>query len=304
MAAPRRADSKLFTPLTIGHGKIHLKHRVVFAPLTRNRGVPLRTPSPEHVTNTWIHDQVGVTYYEQRASDGGLLITEGIPPSLESNGSPCVPGLWLPEQATAWRKVTDAVHAKRGYIYAQIWHAGRSAWSPFTGMPGVSACSVPLEGDFRGAPPSYTGSMKYADTPPLALAVDGIERTIADIVHCAKLAVESAGFDGIEIHGANGYLVEQFLNDNINQRTDDYGGSPEKRCRFGLDLMEALAQAIGGENVAIRLSPMGLFNGMRGGQRLETWSYFCKELKRRIPRMSYIHFIEPVRPTLDSRSLG
>jgi 2,4-dienoyl-CoA reductase-like NADH-dependent reductase (Old Yellow Enzyme family) len=133
--------------------------------------------------------------------------------------------------------------------------------------------------------------VKYADYPPIELTVDHIKRTIEDYCNAAKMAIE-AGFDGIEVHGGNGYLPEQFLSSNINKRTDEYGGSPEKRCRFVIELMEGLAQAIGQENVAIRLSPFGLFNQTFGEQRVETWSYLCGQLKSKIPRMSYISLIE------------
>jgi 2,4-dienoyl-CoA reductase-like NADH-dependent reductase (Old Yellow Enzyme family) len=137
-----------------------------------------------------------------------------------------------------------------------------------------------------------SSQVKYADFPPTELSIEGIKKQIADYVNAAKLAVDECGFDGVELHGGNGYLPEQFLSSNINTRTDAYGGSPEKRCTFVLELMDALAGAIGEDKLAIRLSPFGLYNQARGEQRLETWGHLCKELKRK-HKLSYVHFIEP-----------
>ena len=207
---------------------------------------------------------------------------------------PGVPGLFIPEQLEGWKKVVKAVHDKGGVFYAQLWHAGRTTIPHHTGHPTVSASVSPIEGDVycHHKPAFSDNQVLYRDFPPEELSEQGIKDTIQEYISAAKMALE-AGFDGIEVHGGNGYLPEQFLNDNINKRTDDYGGSPEKRCKFPLELMSSLAEAIGPENCAIRLSPFGLFNQTRGSQRVETWSYLCKELKRKIPEMSYIHFIEP-----------
>lgn len=210
----------------------------------------------------------------------------------QGNGSPGVPGLFHPSHLSGWRKVTQAVHEKGGFIYAQLWHAGRTTITPFTGMPSVSPSVVPLEGNGYRAPPGFAKPVPYADFPPIELTKDHIKRTIEDYCNAAKMAME-AGFDGIEVHGGNGYLPEQFLSSNINKRTDEYGGSPEKRCRFVIELMEALSSAIGGENCAIRLSPFGLFNQTRGEQRIETWGFLCQQLKKSIPNMSYVSLIEP-----------
>jgi len=129
----------------------------------------------------------------------------------------------------------------------------------------------------------------------MELSVSHIQRTIEDYQRAARAAID-IGFDGVEVHGGNGYLPEQFLSSNINKRTDEYGGSPEKRCRFTLELMNSLAQSIGEENLSIRLSPFGLFNQTRGEQRLETWSHLCRALKQTLPHLSYVSFIEPVCP--------
>lgn len=207
---------------------------------------------------------------------------------------PGVPGLFVPEQLEGWKKVVKAVHNKGGIFYAQLWHAGRTTIPHHTGYPTVSASVSPIEGDVycHHAPPFSTKQVKYADFPPEELSEQGIKDTFGEYVAAAKMAIE-AGFDGIEVHGGNGYLPEQFLDSKINTRTDSYGGSPEKRCKFPLELMSALANAIGPEKCAIRLSPFGLFNQTRGSQRIETWSHLCRELKKTIPGLSYIHFIEP-----------
>lgn len=291
-----RANSKLFQPLTIGDGKITLKHRVVMAPLTRNRGTPLHPNStPENPNRIWLPNDLMVEHYAQRATDGGLIISEAIPPNLEGNAMPGVPGLFLDEQAAGWRNVVDAVHAKGGYIYAQLWHSGRANIPHLTGTPTLSASATgwddPEETYFMPPPHSST-RVKLADFPPVEMTVDKIQQTIRDYCSAARRAVE-CGFDGVELHAGNGYLPEQFLSSNVNKRTDDYGGTPEKRCRFVLELMAELAQAVGQEKVAIRLTPFGLFNQARSEQRLETWGHLCRELKKGLPKMSYVSFIEP-----------
>lgn len=206
---------------------------------------------------------------------------------------PGVPGLFASEHLEGWSKVVKAVHDKGSFFYAQLWHAGRTTIPQHTGQPTVSASATPIEGDVycHHAPPFSTERVLYRDYPPEELSEQGIKDTIEEYVAAAKMALD-AGFDGVEVHGGNGYLLEQFLNDNINKRVDDYGGSPEKRCKFPLELMSALADAIGAENCAIRLSPFGLFNQTRGSQRVETWSHLCRELKKNMS-LSYIHFIEP-----------
>ncbi|KAF2642883.1 FMN-linked oxidoreductase [Massarina eburnea CBS 473.64] len=305
MPSSSRSHSKLFQPLKIANGKIELKHRVVLAPMTRNRGVPLFDDGGLGCYNrVWHPDELMVEYYEQRATEGGLLISEGIPPNLEGNGSPSVPGLFHPSHLSGWRKVTEAVHAKGGFIYAQLWHAGRATITPFTGMPSVAPSAVPMDGPeaiTRRIPPGCSGPVRFADYPPIELTEKHIKQTIEDYCNAARMAIE-AGFDGVEVHGGNGYLPEQFLSSNINKRTDEYGGSLEKRCRFVIELMEGLARSVGGSNCAIRLSPFGLFNQTRGEQRVETWSHLCEQLKKKVPDMSYISMIEPRYEQIHSMS--
>lgn len=209
---------------------------------------------------------------------------------------PGVPGLFNPEQARGWKTVVDAVHAKGGYIFCQLWHAGRATIPQMTGSPAVcpsaSAWDSPTE-CYSHLPEGSTKPVPYADHPPIEMSVTHIQRTIQDYCAAAKTAMD-IGFDGVEVHAGNGYLPEQFLSSNVNRRTDLYGGSPERRCRFILELMDALAVSIGEENLSIRLSPFGLFNQARGEQRLETWMFLCEELKKAHPALSYVSFIEPV----------
>lgn len=293
--APKGPASKIFTPITIGNGTLTLSHRVILAPLTRNRGIPLiKDATPENPNRIWYPDSLQAEYYAQRTTPGGLLITEGLPPNLIGNGMPGVPGLFTAEQVKGWKGVVDAVHAKGGYIYAQLWNAGRASIPQHTGAPTISSSATPYGDDepYPYPPPGASKQVLYKDYPPTELSVEGIKGQIADYVKAAKAAVFECGFDGVEVHGGNGYLVEQFLASNINKRTDAYGGTPEKRAKFGLELMAALADAIGENKLALRLSPFGLYNQNRSMERLETWGYFCRELKK-MHKLSYVHFVEP-----------
>ncbi|KAJ5086988.1 Flavin oxidoreductase hxnT [Penicillium alfredii] len=291
-----RKQSALFQPLAIANGKHILRHRIIHAPLTRNRGVPLNpTSTPDEPNRIWIPGDLVVQYYAQRATEGGLIISEGIPPSLESNGMPGVPGLFTPEQAAGWKNVVDAVHAKGGYIYCQLWHAGRATIPQMTGSPAVcpsaSIWDSPTE-CYSHPPNGSIQPVPYAKHPPIEMSVSHIQQTIWDYCSAAKTAID-IGFDGVEIHAGNGYLPEQFLCSNVNRRDDAYGGTPKKRCQFVFELMAAVAQVVSENNLAIRLSPFGLFNQSRGEQRLETWTYLCQGLKKAHPTLSYVSFIEP-----------
>ncbi|KAF2867494.1 hypothetical protein BDV95DRAFT_503029 [Massariosphaeria phaeospora] len=296
MTTSTGASSKLFQPITIGNGKIRLEHRVVLAPLTRNRGTPLSAESTAEKPNrVWLPNDLMAEYYSQRTTKGGLLITEGVPPSLEGNAMPGVPGLFIEEQKAGWKKVAEAVHAKGGYIYMQLWHSGRANVPQMTGTPTLCPSATPWDDpDENFMYPLLHSSkfVKYRDFPPTELSVPAIKRTIQDYCRTAKWAIE-CGFDGVELHAGNGYLPEQFLASNINKRTDEYGGSPEKRCTFVLELMDTLSRTIGEENVAIRLTPFGLFNQNRSVERLETWTTLCQKLKRAHPALSYVSFVEP-----------
>ena len=223
---------------------LSLKNRAVMAPMTRSRAVAANTPN-----------LLMAEYYRQRAS-AGLIITEGVSPSPNGLGYARIPGLFNAAQAAAWRFVTDAVHGEGGKIVVQFMHTGRVAHAANLPAgaevlgPMASACPGEMYTDAQGMQPH---------TAPRAMSEADIANAVAEFAHAAKLAVE-AGFDGIELHAANGYLIEQFLNANVNQRSDGYGGSPAARNRFALEVARACAQASGAGRVGIRLSPYGVFN--------------------------------------------
>ncbi|KAJ7117178.1 NADH oxidase family-domain-containing protein [Mycena epipterygia] len=232
--------SKLFEPLTVG--TVALQHRVVVVPMTRLKA------STEHVPYLPLVSE----YYTQRASKPGtLLITESTFIAARAGGSAHVPGIWSPEQIAAWKVVTESVHAKGSFVFMQLWALGRSANSEYLAtqdptFPYVSASDV-----------QQTGK----DKPPRPLTVSEIKEYAGLYAQAAKNAVE-AGCDGVEIHSANGYLPDQFLQDVTNKRTDDYGGSIENRARFVLEILGAVVSAIGAEKTAIRFSPWSPFQGM------------------------------------------
>lgn len=224
---------------------LRLANRLVMAPMTRSRATPEHTP-----------DALMATYYGQRAT-AGLIITEGTSPSPNGLGYPRIPGLYDPAQMSAWRASTAAVHAAGGKIFVQLMHCGRVAHvdnlPPGAEVLGPGAATCPGE--------MYTDSQgPQAHSPPRAMMAADVDRAVQEHVRAAKLA-RDAGFDGIELHGANGYLIEQFLNPLVNPRSDAYGGSIEGRNRLALEIVQATIAAIGRDRVGIRLSPFGVFNG-------------------------------------------
>ncbi|XXH04319.1 hypothetical protein Hte_010733 [Hypoxylon texense] len=258
-------SSRLFQPLKVGNA--NLQHRLVMAPLTRFRS------NSEHVPLPFVKE-----YYEQRASvPGTLLITEATFISKQAGGYENVPGIWFKEQIAAWKTVTDAVHAKGSYIYLQLWALGRVAKPDVLEADGFdvrSASSIPFE---EGKP------------VPRPLTVDEIKSFIADYAQAARNAVE-AGFDGVEIHGANGYLIDQFIQDKSNQREDQYGGNIENRARFALEVANAVVSAIGADRVGIRLSPWSVFQGMRMDDPVPQFTYVIRELKKL--KLAYLHVVQ------------
>ncbi|THG94172.1 hypothetical protein EW026_g7250 [Hermanssonia centrifuga] len=259
------STSALFQPTQVGDLK--LDHRIVLAPLTRNRA------NSEHV-----HGDMAVEYYSQRASvKGTLLIAEAVP---QAGGRPNVPGIWSEEQINAWKRITDAVHEKGSFIFAQLRAYGRSADPkelakedpPF---PLVSASDIPLSGN----------------STPRPLTLPEI-RTYIDWYTNAALNAIQAGFDGVELHGANGYLIDQFTSDASNRRTDEYGGSVENRCRFALEILDSVTGAIGEKRTAIRLSPWSTFQEMRMKEPKPTFQYLVSQLKDRYSSLAYLHVIE------------
>lgn len=272
---PTNPDSNLnlFKPIKVG--RLSLQNRVVLAPLTRSR-------APKHLVTP-----LQVTYYEQRASrPGTLLITEATFISEAASGYPTSPGIYRPEHIEAWRPVFKAIHDKGSFVFVQLWALGRAALKKDLdrrGLPLVSASSVP---EFVNNP---SGPI------PHALTREEIKQYVRDYANAAKNAIE-AGADGVEIHSANGYLLDQFLHENTNQRTDEYGGSVENRARFVLEVVDAASEAIGADRVAIRLSPWGVFGSMDPGvSPIPQFSYVITELQKRANaghELAYLHLVD------------
>ncbi|KAK9708971.1 hypothetical protein K7432_009314 [Basidiobolus ranarum] len=263
--------NNLFEPIQVGRNK--LEHRVVLAPLTRFRANDQGVPQ-----------DIAQRYYEQRASKGGLLITEATFISPDGGGLPHAPGIHTPAQIEAWKKVTDVVHKKGGVIYLQLWFLGRAGMSMF--LPDhhqpVSASAIAITGQVHPGMPYET---------PRALELHEIPPIVNSYKQAALNAIQS-GFDGVEIHGANGYLIDQFLNSHSNKRTDAYGGTIENRCRLALEVIDAVTKAVGEDRTAIRLSPYNTFQDMKEEAPLEVFSYLTTEIQRLYPNMAYLHFIK------------
>jgi len=271
--------SALFQPLSVG--AINLRHRIVMAPLTRFRA------NKHHV-----HGELAKTYYEQRASvPGTLIITEGTIIGPQAGGYANVPGIWNDAQIAAWKAITDAVHAKGSFIFLQLWALGRTA-SPETlkqegGFDLVAPSPIPLVMDKSYVP----GAESQAPIVPRELTVAEIKEYVQLYTTAAKNAIE-AGFDGVEFHAANGYLVDQFLQPATNQRTDEYGGSIENRMRFPLEVIDAVVKAIGAERTGVRLSPWSTFQGMATIDPLPTLRVLVERLRDAHPNFAYIHVTE------------
>ncbi|KAJ2920730.1 hypothetical protein H1R20_g16366, partial [Candolleomyces eurysporus] len=279
--------ASLFSPVKVGN--VHLEHRVVLAPLTR-----MRASSGDHVPLPSMVKE----YYSQRSLvPGTLLITEATFIAREAGGMPLVPGIWSSEQIQAWKEITSAVHANRSFIFLQLWALGRTARPDLLAKEGGYECV---------APSSIPLSDRSADTPaPRSLTVAEIDKYVELYAQAARNAVD-AGFDGVEVHGANGYLVDQFLQDVSNTRTDEYGGSIENRSRFGLRVMDAIANAIGEERTAIRLSPWARYQDMKMKEPVPQFSHFVSTLASSHPNLAYLHVTEapPVEERLDVKDLA
>jgi NADPH2 dehydrogenase len=256
---------RLFQPLKVGN--MELKHRVAMAPLTRFR------VSDDHEILP-----MAAQYYGERACvPGTLLITEATLISKQAGGYPNVPGIWTQAQIDAWKLVTTAVHEKGSYIYLQLWNLGRVANPEFAEKNGIT---------IKSSSPSSLGD-GYAI--PKEMTVEEIKETVNDYAQAAKNAIE-AGFDGVEIHAANGYLIDQFLQDNCNKRTDSYGGSAENRSRFAVEVTQAVIQAIGADKTGIRLSPFSEFQGMKMKDPLPQFTDTIKRLNEL--NIAYLHLVE------------
>lgn len=251
----------LFSPIQLG--SLALPNRIFMAPLTRCRA------SEGHVPN-----DLNAEYYAQRAS-AGLIISEATSVSPCGYGYPSTPGIHTEEQVQGWKKVTSAVHVKGGRIFLQLWHVGRIShpvFQPDGALPVAPSALRPKGQVFTGA------GMEDYETPR-ALEASEIPGIIDEYVHGATLAKE-AGFDGVEIHNANGYLLDQFLRDGTNQRSDQYGGSVQNRARLTLEVTEAVVGVWGADRVGIRFSPAGVFNDMRDSDPLVTFGHVLRELNR------------------------
>ncbi|KAF8747497.1 oxidoreductase, partial [Rhizoctonia solani] len=262
------------------------------APLTRFR-------ADEH----HVHHDIAAEYYAQRAETAGtLIISEATFIASEAGGFDNVPGIWNNRQIAAWKKVkflwfvhgyhliaihqvADAVHSKGSYIFMQLWALGRSAQLEVLereGHPYVSSSASILERE------------GYPKVPPQQLTRSEIKKYVEHYAQAARNAVFGAGFDGVEIHGANGYLIDQFTQDTCNKRNDEYGGSIENRSRFALEVVAAVSEAVGAKRTGIRFSPWGKFQGMRMKNPIPTFAYLVSEIAQRHPELAYLHFVEPV----------
>jgi N-ethylmaleimide reductase len=267
--------ASLFDPLQVG--ALRLPNRIVMAPLTRNRS-PNAIPKP-----------ITAEYYRQRAS-AGLLITEATAISAQGQGYADVPGLYGTEQLDGWKKVTDAVHAEGGRIVVQLWHVGRVSHVDL--QPGGAKPVAPSA--IAAKTKTYlikNGVGSFADTSePRALDAAELPGIVQDFRHAARHALTTAGFDGVEVHGANGYLLDQFLKTGANKRTDDYGGSIENRARLLLEVMRAVTEEIGGDHTGIRLSPVTPANDVVTDDAQALFEYVVRQLAPL--KLAYIHIIE------------
>jgi N-ethylmaleimide reductase len=265
-------NTKLLSPYKLG--LIELKNRIVMSPMTRSRAIGN------------IPNQLMAEYYGQRAA-AGLIITEGTSPSPNGLGYSRIPGIYSDEQVEGWKKVTDAVHSKNGKIFVQLMHTGRI--SHYENMPEDSVIISPSA--VKPAGQMWTDAHGLQDFPiPKEMVIEEIKHTKQEYISAASNAVK-AGFDGIELHGANGYLIEQFLSPVSNIRKDNYGGSIENRCRFLLEIIEGAIEAIGKDKVGIRLSPYGVASDMPYYPEIDdTYKYLSEKLNSK--RILYIHLVD------------
>ncbi|KAG2441413.1 hypothetical protein HYH02_010001 [Chlamydomonas schloesseri] len=280
---PVPADvAPLFTPLTLTgapkKASFALTNRIVYAPLTRMRA-----------TGT-IPQPTAAVYYAQRAVRGTLVITEATNISAEGYGYLNSPGLYTAQQLEAWKPIVKAVHDKGAVFFCQLWHTGRASHNDLQphGAPPISSSARPITS------PEYTVYTPTGPKPyptPRAATREDIKRIVREYAAAAVAAIEHAGFDGVEIHGANGYLIDQFIKDSVNDRTDEYGGSIENRCRFVLEVAEAVVAAVGADRVGIRLSPFTNFLDAADGTPYATHVFLTEQLNRL--GLAYLHMVEP-----------
>jgi len=259
---------------------MQLKHRVVMAPLTRSRSLQPGS----------IPGDLMLEYYSQRASDGGLIVSEGTSISIAGGGWFGAPGLYSDEQVAGWKRITNAVHGKRGHMFSQLWHTGRAAHVDSTN--GNTPVSSSVNPEYWKDPTTKTSTPHdwLQPSPHRALEIREIPGIIEDYRNAAERA-KAAGFDGVELHAGNGYLPDQFLQDGINRRTDIYGGSIENRSRFLLQVVEAMVSVWGGNRVAVRIAPSGTWNGVSDSDPIALFDYVARQLN--YFGLAYLHIIEP-----------
>jgi N-ethylmaleimide reductase len=263
---------KLFDSYKLG--KLELKNRVVMAPMTRSRAI-------NNIPNALMAE-----YYKQR-SNAGLIITEGIAPSANGVGYARIPGLYSDAQVEGWKLVTEAVHKEGGKIFAQLMHTGRVSHpdNMEENTEVVAPSAVGMSGEMWT---DQNGMQSYP--VPKEMTAEDIQQAINEYANAAKNAIK-AGFDGVEIHGANGYLVDQFINTASNKRTDNYGGSVKNRARFAVEVAKAVSEAIGAEKTGIRFSPYGVFNDQEVFADVEeTFEYLAGEMGKL--NLMYIHIVD------------
>ncbi|MDE2120075.1 MAG: alkene reductase [Betaproteobacteria bacterium] len=273
-AGSQASELKLFQPTRIGC--IDIANRVVMAPLTRSRADEPAGDVPG--------SDINVEYYRQR-SGAGLIISEGTQVSPVGKGYMATPGIYSDAQVDGWRRITEAVHAAGSKMLAQIWHVGRITHPDLTGGAQPIAPSAIAPRDVV----AYTHGGKVEIPVPQAMSVEQIAEVVGQFRRAAANALR-AGFDGVEIHGANGYLIDQFLRDGANRRDDAYGGSVAARCRFALEIVDAVTAEIGAARVGIRLSPLTPFNDLADSNPQVTFDHLVEQLDRR--SIAFVHFIE------------
>ncbi|KAF9254587.1 FMN-linked oxidoreductase [Marasmius fiardii PR-910] len=291
MSSPALDVSSLFQPLKLG--ELTLSNRVIMSALTRNR-------SPDTVPNS-----VNVEYYRQRARGGaGMIVTEGTLITPQGSEWQYAPGIWSEEQVEGWKKVIDGVHEEGSLIFAQLWHLGRASHPDApeqkkAGVPVYAPSAIAARGGkFRFIPgvPGYVTPTEIDDP-----------RKIIDLYKTAAVNAKKAGFDGVELHGANGYLVHQFLETHSNKRTDQWGGSVENRCRFGLEVLKVFIEVYGADRVAIKLSPAGGYNdmGMPLEETLETYRYLLSEIEKlKLAYVCVMRYWDAWDPVIDGKKRG
>jgi N-ethylmaleimide reductase len=265
------SETNLFSTVKVGN--LQLKNRMVMAPMTRNRADVDTAPTA-----------MNAEYYRQRAS-AGLIITEASQVSADGVGYPGTPGIYSDKQVAGWQQVTRAIHEKGGHVYIQLWYCGRISHPdllPDNQLP-VAPSAIKPDGEAI----TFEGMKAFVE--PRALRVDEIHSIVTQYKHAAKMA-KQAGFDGVEIHAANGYLVDQFLRDGSNKRTDEYGGNRENRMRFLNQVIDAVFDVWESKNVGIRLTPENSFNSMSDSNPQEHFHYFISQLNKR--EFAYLHILE------------